>query len=183
MAAPTLVADTATTYQAVPVNKNVLSNDTTSGTTTVTFKTTTQPAGVTLSNANKTATKVGQGVWTVETNKTITFTPEEDFVGTAAAVKYQVVDDGGTSDTTLTVTVTAALDLSGQTRTEGVTSDGRRYVDVDITGLGLDGSQSLDAASAGLNHVDEAFGGLYSSNASTRFPKLASTAIIRLVGH
>ena len=154
MAAPTVVNDTATTYQGNEVTKAVLANDTVVGATTLAFKSTGQPSGVVLSNSNKTATKSGQGVWQInDADDTVTFTPEDSFTGTAAAVIITVTDTGGSADGTLTVTVTAALDLSGLDRTYGVDVEGRRTVTFTLESSTAAGA-TVDADSLGLTNVE-----------------------------
>lgn len=80
----------------------------------VEFPTEGQPDGATVSNGGKSLTVPGEGVYTVNDNGTVTFTPEPGFSGTATPAHYRVTDTAGrTAEATITVTVPPAEDDDG----------------------------------------------------------------------
>ncbi|MGI3783601.1 MAG: Ig-like domain-containing protein, partial [Janthinobacterium lividum] len=123
---PAAKPDTPTIAQNVTTSLAVLTNDTpgqnadaTPGsidTTSVTFPTSGQPAGATVSASSRALTVAEQGVYTADpTTGTITFDPDPSFTGEALPVTYSAHDTVTRTDgrlvhnpvtTTLTVTVT-----------------------------------------------------------------------------
>jgi hypothetical protein len=79
----------------------------------------------------------------------------------------------------------AVLDWSGKTRTEGVTSRGKRYVDVVLTGSTGANADTINPATVGLSQIDEIY---HPTNVTLTNPKSpALTAALaagtyRLVG-
>lgn len=102
------------------------------------FPTTGQPDGAVVTDGGKTLTVDGQGVWTVNADGSVTFTPDDDFEGDADQVTYQIEDTNGT-------TATATLDVTVQV--------GPRASDDDTTTLQGDEVTVpvLDNDSAGLD--------------------------------
>jgi uncharacterized repeat protein (TIGR01451 family) len=96
--------DMATTSQETPVTVNVLNNDAGSLIpSSVIFPATGQPVGSSVSNGGKKLTVPSEGVYDINPDGTITFTPATGFFGTAKPVTYQVTD--GTTPVTATLTV------------------------------------------------------------------------------
>ncbi|MPY11599.1 Ig-like domain-containing protein [Arthrobacter bussei] len=107
---PVAGEDLLTTRQAVPATANLLANDvpgngaTPLDPTTVVF---TGVGGGTVSNNGKTLTVSNQGVYTVDADGGLVFTPQVGFVNAASPVQYRVADvDGQTTTATIRVTVT-----------------------------------------------------------------------------
>lgn len=190
MAAPTVVADTATTHQAVSKVVDVLANDTTTGATTIAFKASGQPSGVVLSNSNRTATVTGEGVYTIPTTGDnaykVVFTPDEDFSGTGKALIVVVTDTEGTGEATCTITVTAATDLASATRIQGVATTGQRLVTV-VLDEEITAGESINADDIGLNNISATNVVVAQSNTSTKFPAyattLASGSVVTFIGN
>ena len=89
--------DTATTHWDTPVTVSVLDNDN-------------APAGSTVTAVAGDA----NGVWTLNADGTVTFTPDPSFSGIATATYTVTYPDGSTDMTTVTVTVEQLqLDVSG----------------------------------------------------------------------
>jgi hypothetical protein len=82
--------DTASTYQGIPVNINVAANDVVSGTTI---------SNISISSPSSKGTAV------VQPDKSITFTPNAGYTGTTSFQYTATAANGGTSSTTVTVTV------------------------------------------------------------------------------
>nr|WP_255698700.1 OmpA family protein [Yoonia sp. I 8.24] len=91
-------------------NIDILDNDTVGDTDldtdTVVFTTTGMPFDATLSTDSKTLTVPGEGEWTVNSDGTVTFTPETGYTGDPTPVSYTVDDEDGDTSNEATVTVT-----------------------------------------------------------------------------
>ena len=99
--APVAQNDTATTNIDVPVTINPLVND-------IDNDGNLDPASVifinapedgTITDAGKTLTVTGQGVYTIADNGEVTFTPDSGYNGIPAPITYQVADNRGAIDT------------------------------------------------------------------------------------
>ncbi len=126
---PTATDDARNTQFQTAVTLPAATNDT-AGTGTIVFGSTvltTADAG----SSGKTRT-TAQGVWQVNADGTVTFTPAAGFTGTPST-DYRVVDDNGQSDTG-TLTVTVRPGPSATADTAGTQQD----VDVDVAPLGND---------------------------------------------
>ena len=64
------------------------------------------PTGTTLSTDGKTITVPGQGVWVVDTNGQVRFTPEVGYYGDPTPIDYTVDDNNGNTSNIATITVT-----------------------------------------------------------------------------
>ncbi|WP_441328177.1 DUF7507 domain-containing protein, partial [Loktanella sp. D2R18] len=88
---------------------DILGNDTVGDTaldtSTVVF-TTTGVSGATLATDGKTLTVLDEGEWTVNSDGTVTFTPEIGYTGDPTPVSYTVDDEDGDTSNEATVTVT-----------------------------------------------------------------------------
>ena len=99
----------------------------TPGTTKVNGKTVTVPidetVAPTLEGADEEGKVVvpGEGIYTIDKNGKVTFTPEPDFVGKAKGVTVKRVDENGTP-----VTATYTPTVLGKTTTENVVSEGAK---------------------------------------------------------
>ena len=74
------------------------------------------PAGATLEADGKTMTVPGQGVWTVNADNTVTFTPEDGFTGAPTPIDYTFADAGGVRSNAAKITLSAALRAVDDTR-------------------------------------------------------------------
>ncbi|HYG83260.1 MAG TPA: right-handed parallel beta-helix repeat-containing protein [Verrucomicrobiae bacterium] len=106
LANPTAIDNTVTVTVGQPVIINVLANDTTEGPAL-------DPASVRLIDPATdaevmTLTVAGEGVWQVNPDGTITFTPGAGFVGTTTPVNYLVADVDGAVSNPAAITVTVA---------------------------------------------------------------------------
>jgi LPXTG-motif cell wall-anchored protein len=114
---PTANPDTTTTAQDQDVTLDPLANDTpgpngdgSDGSwvaSSVVFNPANIPAGSTISNAGKTLTVPGEGVYTINaTSGAVTFDPAPTFVGQTTAVGYTVTDShGNPASSTIRITV------------------------------------------------------------------------------
>ncbi|PWD50840.1 hypothetical protein C8046_09445 [Serinibacter arcticus] len=109
---PVATDDAASTPFNTPVNLSGLLNDAAGADSAplvpalTVFPIEGQPAGAVVSDEGKTLTVEGEGVYAVNPDGSVTFTPADGFEGTTAPVTYQITDANGTTDTaTLTVTV------------------------------------------------------------------------------
>ena len=106
---PTTSNDTATTNFNTSVVIPVLANDRGSLVpTSVVFPSTGQPAGSSVTNGGKKLTIPGEGVYDVNPDGTVTFTPAATFDGVATPVTYSVFDGVTTQTATIAVTVNKA---------------------------------------------------------------------------
>ncbi|MHA7247577.1 Ig-like domain-containing protein [Arthrobacter tecti] len=106
--------DEAATSMGEPVTFNPLVNDRPSAgaewdLSTLNFPTDGQPEGASVSANGKTLTVPGEGVYVINADGTITFTPEEGFIGTTSAITYEITDTAG-----VVVTGTASVTVEGQ---------------------------------------------------------------------
>ena len=149
---PTAVDDTSTTPQGSPVTVDVLANDTAGNPATPLDPTSVvwQPQlGATLSTDRKTLTLPGEGTYVIDpTTAVVTYTPAPTFRGAATAVTYRVVDtDGGTSDATLTVTVTAVQPVAVD---DTATTAPQTPVTLDVLGNDTAGADNVPLSAATL---------------------------------
>jgi fimbrial isopeptide formation D2 family protein len=108
---PVAVNDSASTPANTPVTLPLLGNDSASGSNTldpssVRFPTDGQPAGSTVSPDGKTLTIPGQGVFEIQPDGTVKFTPEAGFTGPVSPIKYTVNDSAGNPSNPATINVT-----------------------------------------------------------------------------
>lgn len=152
--APTAAPDTATTPAGTPVTVDPLRNDVAGNAATpidVTSVRLADPSGALVT----TLVVAGQGTFSVDTTTgAVTFVPEAGFSGDATA-PYEIADvDGGTSASTVTVTVgTPPTTVADRATTRPGTP-----VTVDVAGNDGPGSSPLDPGSVRL--VDPATGTL-----------------------
>ena len=115
---PTAANDTATTDLNTPVTIPVLSNDVGSLLpVSLVFPATGQPSGSSVSPDGKTLTVPGVGVYTVNPDGTVTFTPVNGISGTAPSVLYSISDGVTTRQASIAVTVTSQT-VSGKVFTD-----------------------------------------------------------------
>lgn len=108
--APVAVDDTATMAPGQPVTVNVLGNDRDADNnidaSTVRF--TDPPRGATLSTDRRTLTVPGEGVWTVNAQGLVTFTPTTGFTRAPSEVEYTVSDTTGLTSDPADISITLA---------------------------------------------------------------------------
>jgi uncharacterized repeat protein (TIGR01451 family) len=112
---PSAVNDTATTPLNTPVTLTPAGNDTASAGAVLDPTTIVLDPSGTPKRVGQTAT-TSEGTWLVNADGTVTFTPNNNYTGTTAALPYQISDSlGHTAQATLTVTVTppGSVTLSG----------------------------------------------------------------------
>ncbi len=74
------------------------------------------PAGATLAAGGKTMTVPGQGVWTVNADNTVTFTPDASFTGAPTPIDYTFANAGGVRSNAAKITLSATLRAVDDTR-------------------------------------------------------------------
>ncbi|RNE66899.1 CshA/CshB family fibrillar adhesin-related protein [Cryobacterium tepidiphilum] len=152
--APVAVADAASTDQGSARTVSVLGNDQPGNAATPL-----DPASVVLlgssgavvSDAGKTLTVSGEGVYRVAATGTVTFTPDPSFTGTATPVTYRVADaDGTTDDAALTITVDP---VAPRATADTATTEQNTPVTASPAGNdrpGVDGGAAVDPATVRL---------------------------------
>ncbi len=149
--APRMADDMVTGLEDTPVTVDVLINDSdvdgSIDATSVAFYM--PPAGATLSADGKSLTVPGEGVWTIDpVTGAMTFTPEDDFNGTATPIQYTVADnDGLVSDpATLSVTLSPVNDAP-VIEDDMVTGTEDMPVEIDVLANDKDAENQLDPTS------------------------------------
>lgn len=66
------------------------------------------PAGATLAAGGKTMTVPGQGVWTVNADNTVTFTPDASFTGAPTPIGYSFANNDGIRSNVASITLSVA---------------------------------------------------------------------------
>ncbi|KJQ52849.1 Ig-like domain-containing protein [Microbacterium sp. SA39] len=154
---PAANPDAERTPQNVPVTVDILGNDRpgqrADGTdaalvaASVVFTTAGQPAGATLGDRGKSLDVPGEGVYEIETDGQVTFTPVRTFRGIASPIAYAVTDSlGNAAASRLTITVPGIDPIA---RNDTATTRPGVQVVIDVLGddsPGTDGAP-LDRAS------------------------------------
>lgn len=129
-----------------------------------------QPEGAIRSEDGKTLQVPGEGLWTVQPDGSITFSPEDEFEGEASPVVYRIEDANGTTDQAeLNVTVqpgpVAADDADRTRQNVDVTVD---LLGNDSPGLNADGSPATwDPASVVFPEEGQPEGATVSDDGTT----------------
>ncbi|MDE5115864.1 MAG: Ig-like domain-containing protein, partial [Trichodesmium sp. St2_bin2_1] len=106
---PTPTNDSTITNKGEPVTFNIIDNDTdTDGTLDLT---TVDLNPSTPGTQETTKTVPGEGTYTVDNAGNLTFTPEDDFLGTATPITYTVKDNKGGVSNLGEISVTVNLDI------------------------------------------------------------------------
>jgi uncharacterized repeat protein (TIGR01451 family) len=105
---PVAEDDTAGTPFDTPVTLPAVTDDAAGAATAPLVPSATVFTSPDATNGGKTLV-TPEGIWQVNPNGTVTFTPAAGYVGTTSPVEYEITDDNGTTDTAvLTVTVRPA---------------------------------------------------------------------------
>ncbi len=115
---PVATGDTATTPANTPVTLPILGNDAASNpytldSSSVTFPAVGQPSGATVTDAGKTLTIPGEGVYKINPDGTVTFTPDLGFSGSTTPVVYTVKDDKGQTSNPAPISVVVGSPTKG----------------------------------------------------------------------
>ena len=157
----------SSTGKAQPVTINVLANDNDAdgNIDKSTVKIVNPPSGSTLSSDGKTLTVPGEGVWTVNSNGTITFTPVDGFKGDPTPISYTVSDTTGQTSDPATVTVDYPQDAPVATDDTVTPTTAGSTVTIDVLGNDTDANDNIDPTSVVI--VNPPSGSTLSSDGKT----------------
>ncbi|WP_424951282.1 tandem-95 repeat protein [Deinococcus sp.] len=167
---PVATNDSAATNPNVSVTFSVTGNDTDTAPGTVDVTTTTfDPSSTgTISNAGKTLTVAGEGVYTFDNTGKVTFVPAVGFNNGVSTAKYTVKDNQGavSNVATITVSVPANVDLAITKVGPGYFKPGDSLsytLTVTNTGSAATGVTVTDTLPTGLTFVSASGGGSYNA--------------------